>query len=179
VFEYEEEIGRYAKVLQDFITQHELPPEWFRVSDHVAIKCEDGFDYEHVVEELLPDTTQASQVELDGRRLGALWLTSDIPIGDITRVTWVEIMEPRPEKVGKDMVGVEHVEFYYPDFEEITDILDEKEVPYELQQNPGHAWVNITLNDQGLELKLNNRVLADVVEEELDQGIAKPIIAEH
>jgi predicted metalloenzyme YecM len=175
MFEYQEEIGQYAQVLQAFIEEHELPLEWFRVPDHVAIKCSDAYHYEHTVEELLPDAAQTSQVELDGRRLAAIKLTSPFSIGELTRVEWVEVMEPRPEKAGKDMVGVEHAEFFYPDFDEISEVLDENGVAYSFQQNPGHAWVNIVLNEQGQELKLNNRLLADVVEEELADGTARLI----
>lgn len=177
VFEYEEEIVDFAKTLEAFIDQHELPLEWFGVPDHLAIKCADGTDYDYRLEELMIDASAGSQVALDGRRLGALQLISPQPVGQLGSVGWLEIMEPRPEKVGDDVVGLEHVEFYYPDFAEIAELLDARGVAYTEQSNPGHTWINIVLNEAGQELKLNNRLLADVVAEELADGTAHSLLA--
>ncbi len=38
MFEYEEEIERYVRVLENFINAHELPDMWFAMPDHVALK---------------------------------------------------------------------------------------------------------------------------------------------
>lgn len=172
MFEYEEEVERFAEVLEGFIERYELPEEWFKVPDHLAIKCADGLDYVYTVEELLPDAHQASEIVMDERRLATLQLVSPVQVGDLGEVSWLEIMEPRPEKVGKDLIGLEHMEFYYPDFDEVTVLLAKYDIDFTLQQNPGHAWVNIVLNEQGQELKLNNRLLGETVAEEIGNGTA-------
>jgi predicted metalloenzyme YecM len=172
MFEYEEAIEEFAKVLTDFIAKYELPDKWFKNPDHLAIKCADGLDYEYKTQDLLPDAQQASEVTLDGRRLAALHLISPQPVGSFGNVSWLEIMQPRPEKQGKGIVGLEHIEFYYPDFSEISSVLQEKGVTFVEQANPGHEWLNIKMNDYGHELKLNNRLLEDIVSYELEEGIA-------
>jgi hypothetical protein len=96
--------------------------------------------------------------------LAALHLISPQSVGDLGEVSWLEIMEPRPEKVGKDFVGLEHIEFYYPDFDEVREALDKYKVSYTQQNNPGHDWINIVLGEAGQEFKLNSRLLSDVVE---------------
>lgn len=172
MFEYEEEIERFAEELEGFIGRYELPEKWFKVPDHLAIKCADGLDYVYRVEELLADAHQASEIIMDERRLATMELISPVIVGDLWKVSWLEIMEPRPEKVGKDVVGLEHIEFYYPDFDEVTRLLASYDIEFTLQHNPGHAWVNIVLNKQGQELKLNNRMLGETVAEELENGTA-------
>lgn len=176
MLEYEERIQAYAEILQNFIVQYELPAEWFASPDHLALKCADSIDYDYTLQELLADAQLAAEVFMDQRRLAALHLTVQQAVGTLGSVEWLEIMEPRPAKLGKGMVGLEHMEFYYPDFDEITKVLTTRKVTFTLQANPGHAWVNIVLNQSGQELKLNNRPLADVVREELADGTAHSVL---
>jgi hypothetical protein len=65
------------------------------------------------------------------------------------------------------------MEFLYPRFDAITSVLGYAKVAYELQQNPGHSWVNIVINSDGQELKLNDQLLGDVVVEEIADGRSK------
>ncbi len=172
MFDYQDAIAEYAQSLEDFIIRNELPPTWFKKADHIAIKCADADDYEYRLQDLLADARQASQVYLDGRHLAALLLTSAQPVGSMGDVSWAEIMEPRPDKTSETLIGVDHMEFYYPNFGEIAEILQKRGVPFQQRSNPGHDWINIKLNSQGQEVKLNNRPLAEIVEDELTEGIA-------
>ncbi|HTE21430.1 MAG TPA: VOC family protein [Candidatus Limnocylindria bacterium] len=167
-----QEAQKYVEGLRRFITVHELPGEWFGVADHVAVKGRDAADFEQLLKLFRPLAQQLTCIDMDGRRLATAWLKEPIAIGNFGSVEWVEIMEPRPEKVGKDVVGFEHMEFYFPDFVAIRAVLDHKGVKYEMEQNPGHQWVDIVINQTGQELKLNNRTLADVIPEELASGKA-------
>lgn len=172
MFEYEETIKNYVQALEELVAKYELPDTWFRAPDHLAITCADGLDYEYILQDLLPDAQHASEVNMDGRRLAALCLISPQPVGSFGKLSWLEVMEPRPEKLDNDLVGLEHMEFYYPDFSEICEVLQVNAIAYTQQSNPGHQWINIVINDQGQELKLNNRALAEIVSQELGEGIA-------
>jgi predicted metalloenzyme YecM len=165
----------YAAELRRFVTTYELPAEWFKVPDHVAVKGGDAADFEALLGVFRPLAKQMTCIDMDGRRLATAWLKEPVAVGDFGTLEWIEIMEPRPEKVGKDVVGFEHMEFYFPDFEAIRAALDAKHVEYEMEQNPGHQWVNIVINAAGQELKLNNRTLGDVIAEELKSGTARII----
>jgi predicted metalloenzyme YecM len=160
----------YATELRAFVRDNDLPSKWFKVIDHVAFKFRGRKDYEAGVELFRPLASQISCIDMDGRSLATAQLKEGLKVGDFGSVKWIEIMEPRPAKIGKDLVGFEHVEFYYPNFEEIKTVLSQHDIAYTLQTNPGHTWVNIVINDIGQELKLNNRTLGDVVTEEIKNG---------
>lgn len=170
---FETDIQKYADSLETFVSQHSLPADWFRVPDHIAIKGADATGFEELMNTFQPLANQLSYIEMDGRRLGTAQLVSSMAIGTFGSVSWVEIMEPRPEKVGKDVVGMEHMEFFYPHFDEIKSVLADRGIDFEPQENPGHAWINIVINDGGQELKLNDRLLTDAVTEEIKQGLTK------
>jgi predicted metalloenzyme YecM len=167
---FEEQTKEYAETLAKFVAEYNLPKEWFAVADHLAVKGADGTEFEALVEHTKAAAYQVSCIDLDGRRLATAKLKETIKVGDFGTVEWLEIMEPRPEKIGKDVVGLEHMEFYFPDFTTAEAVLKEKGIAYEIQQNPGHTWINIVLNDRGQELKLNNKTLSDIVTEELKTG---------
>lgn len=165
----ENEIKEYEKSFNSFLSKYELPTEWFLVADHVAIKCADRSDYTNTCQIMSSKTREGVwEIELDGRSLGSAELESPIYIGE-HMFSWIEIMQPRP---GKESAHgfVEHTEFLFADFDHVVDILNQKNIPYELQENPGHRWINIVIDDQGREIKINNKVLAEVVKWELQEG---------
>jgi len=141
-----EQIKSYATALSKFATLHTLPDQWFKTPDHLAIKGADSEDFTRLVGFWRPHSFQITAVQMDQRRLATAQLNGGINIGRFGEIKWVEIMEPRPEKVGHDVVGVEHMEFYYPNFDEVRLILDDRKVAYEMQENPGHKWINIKIN---------------------------------
>jgi len=165
-----QEIADYARELRAFIGQYDLPSNWFEVVDHVAFKYKDKAECEAAIKDFRKMSSQITAVHLNNRQLATAQLQLSLWIGDFGAAKWIEIMEPRPERVGQDIVGLEHLEFYYPNFGEITEALDSKGVLYEIQSNPGHNWVNIVINSTGQELKLNDRMLGDVVAHELVTG---------
>jgi predicted metalloenzyme YecM len=173
VTDFEAQIDEYAQELQNFIARQELPDGWFKTADHVAVKGADAAGFEALVEHFRPLSERISCVDMSGRRLATAQLKQPVIVGTLGAVSWVEIMEPRPEKVGKDVVGFEHMEFLFPDFSAVQAILDEKHIAYEMESNPGHSWVNIKLNERGQELKLNDRLLGDAVTEEIQSGKAR------
>ena len=87
-------------------------------------------------------------------------------------------MEPKPENVGRDIVGGEHMEFFYPDFAAAQAFLQtqaterDQEVSHELDLSSSvHQTLVLPFGD-GYEIKLNNRTLADIIPEELASGEA-------
>lgn len=164
----------YGKTLAAFVNAHRLPAEWFELPDHIAIKCQDRADFDEQIATIKAHKTgDITAVDLEGqnRTLASVFLTKAITVGGFGSVDLLEIMQPRPEKEGQDLVGFEHMEFTFPDFSAITAKLDDEGVHYTLpDDNPHHKWVNIVLNDRGNELKLNNRSLSEIVAEETEKG---------
>jgi len=166
-------VAEYAAALEKFRTGNDLPKEWFAVPDHLAIKCANPADYERTVQEWLPYASHISYASINSRRLASIHLTSALAVGNNGEVAWVEVMEPRPEKVGKDPVGIDHMEFLFPDFKAVITVLNAKNIPFEADENPLHKWISILAN--GHEFKLNDQVLAKVVEYNLANGLATVI----
>jgi len=170
---FEAELTAYAEAVKSFRAEYDLPAEWFAGPDHVAIKCAGSSDYEATLALWLPKAAQAQYVELNGRRLASARLLEPITVGGLGRADWLEVMEPRPEKVGIDPVGVDHMEFVFTDFAAAERVLRAKGIPYEAQQNPGHEWLSILAD--GHEFKLTNKSLADVIAAEFASGAAKAL----
>lgn len=159
--DFEVQLAAYAQAIETFRLKHNLPDEWFAKPDHVAIKCADGADYVAEMRAWLPKAAQAQYVQLNGRRLGSLRLMQPMQAGNLGQIEWLEIMEPRPEKVGVDPVGVDHMEFVYGDYEAAAKVLEAKAVSYEPQGNPSQQWLSVEAG--GREFKLTGKKLADVV----------------
>jgi len=165
-----DEIKKYAASLSDLIAGHQLPASWFAVPDHLAFKGRDSAHYLELVHIFRPLAKRVSYIHLDNRRLATAELVKSVVAGDFGAVGWIEIMEPRPEKAGADVVGLEHMEFLYPDFEAVKAELSLKKVAYELQSNPNHQWINIVINSAMQEVKLSNKPLEAIVRQEIEQG---------
>lgn len=176
MIDFETARTEYEQSLTEFVGRYELPETWFSQIDHVAIKCADAADYEATVQQWLPQSQELSYVSLDYRRLASARLSGGVALGRFGHAQWLEIMEPRPEKLGADTVGIDHVEFYFRDFTEVQKELIEKGIKYTPQSNINHDWLSIVINDQGQELKINNRTLANIVAEEASTGISTSIL---
>jgi predicted metalloenzyme YecM len=168
-----EPLQAYALSLQEFIQEHNLPAEWFAITDHIALKCADAAQFETTAQAWLPLAKQASYVVLNNRRLASFELKEPIAIGALGAVQWLEVMEPRPERAGSDFVGLEHSEFLFPDFAAAEQVLESRDVTYTPQSNPSHRWLNIVINPVGQELKLNSRLLAETVAANIRDGEAR------
>lgn len=167
---FKSELAVYVEAIEAFRLEHGLPSEWFARPDHVAIKCADSIDYDSMVGEWLPSAAHCYYVRLNNRRLGTAKLLKPIAIGDLGVVEWIEIMEPRPEKVGIDPVGIDHMEFDFADFTAAEEILNAKGVPYERQKNRNHEWLSVMAH--GHEFKLSSKSLDHIIAAELASGAA-------
>lgn len=170
---FEHAVDQYVASLERFAHRRGLPTEWFSEPDHLAVKCLDGEHYEDMVAAWGRRSNLASYVRMNGRRLASIHLGEVVSLGIFGDVEWLEIMEPRPKKVGIDIVGIDHAEFVFPDFTAADVVLAKRSIPHELQSNPNHSWLNIPINATGQELKLNNRPLADIVTHEIETGVAE------
>lgn len=167
---FEQQVADYAAALHSFRAGHDLPAEWFAEPDHIAVKCAGAEDFDAALEQWLPRAESLSYIWLNGRRLATAQLLGPLAVGEEGEVSWLEIMEPKPEKAGKDVVGVDHMEFMFADFAAVTALLRERDVVFEHQENPSHRWVSIDM--YGHELKLNDLPLAAVVPKEIAEGTA-------
>jgi predicted metalloenzyme YecM len=171
---FKEEVKVYTKSLARFMYLYSLPEKWFTKPDHLAIKAKDAAAYDAHVEYWKDKAVKGrvSEIKMNGRRLGTVRLKEPFSVGPFGIISWIELMEPRPNMVGKDKVGLDHMEFYYPKFDEVMTALKERDVIAKLESNPSHEWISIILHD-GHELKLNNGRLGTMVSKEIKQGLSR------
>lgn len=166
----QKELEKYEMSFTAFVDEHSLPAEWFAHPDHFAVKCADRDDYIATYRLLsnVADKEGIWAVDMDGRSLASAKLASRFLLGGFS-FEWVEIMQPRP---GKETASgyVEHTEFVVPDFTAVEKVLQERGIPFEHQANPGHAWINVVIDDDMREIKFNNLPLEKVVEIEMNEG---------
>lgn len=169
---YLDQMDHYVRELENFIEAHNLPETWFAQPDHIAIKCADDMDYEDTMQEFKDDAEQMTEVRMHGRRLGTVKLISGVALGNFGDVRWIEVMEPRPEKIGKDIIGFDHTEFYVPGFKGILMTFNHRGIHYVMPtDNPEHKSINVIINKvTDHELKFTDRSLADIVTSELRDG---------
>jgi hypothetical protein len=112
------EINSYAADLERYISDERLPEEWFGNPDHLAIKAANARHFEDLIELFMKDNpAEVSKIycsRVDNRRIASAFLAGHLAIGNLGEVNLIEIMEPRPEKIGHDKVGVDHMEFKPP-----------------------------------------------------------------
>ena len=138
--------------------------------DHCAIKARDSVEFEEWIAELLPFCTSASFAVLNNRRLATLELKMPVYFGVWGQTTVLEVMEPRPEKVGNDFTGFEHIELFHPSLNSVADTLEQKKVPFDHQENPGHKAVVLALSPEGHEVKFTDNHLRLMVKKQLESG---------
>lgn len=180
--EIKKSLDVYEQHFVDFARQYDIPNDFFLESDHFAVKCASEMDYLETCQEIGSVISGPLwEFEEGGRLLASGMLKGGAEIGGeqlrgrylrIRPFKWVEIMQPRPGKE-TDEGYVEHTEFLYRDHFAVEAMLYARAVEgTERQSNPGHAWVNVPISSDGLlEIKFNDRVLADVVDEERMLGI--------
>ena len=160
----------YAASFAAFTASNPLPKNWFGAPDHFAIKCASKDSYDETCDDVEKFSDGGIwQIELNNSYLASAKLSQKIELDNIGSVDWIEIMQPRPG-MEPDSDFVEHVEFYYPNFDEITEILAKNDIVFELQDNSSHSWVNVVIDKTGREIKFSNKTLAKIVEEEKRVG---------
>lgn len=169
--EYDHDLGKFIRSTGKTSLEH-VPLHWFMSPDHVAIKCADSEHYNAELAVYEARSVRMTEARLNNRRLAAGELRESLILGKIKQIKWLEIMEPRPEKLGNDIVGLDHIEFLVPDLKTVGHGLQEMNVAYKFEANDGHSWLSIRINELGQELKFTDKPLAQVVEGELREGIA-------
>lgn len=170
------QIFAYGEALRDFVDEFNLPEEWFIDPDHVAYKCRSADHFDEIVRLANDDAEQLVVVTLDGRNIASVLLDNLVYVESFGSVEWLEIIQPRLEKQGEDLVGIEHMEFYWADLESVEDILHDRGIPYVLQHSNSMQGICIEIDDLGHEVKLSGRRLASIMQTEIENNDIESIL---
>jgi hypothetical protein len=165
--DYSAELERYAK--------HRLPETLLKKPDHIAIKAFDSPRFEELLEEVkrefsVSDKHIVTEV-LNDRRIATAFLAGPIAVGSFGEVKLLEIMEPRPEKVGEDKVGLDHFEFLVPNLADAVMHIRRSPIhenDYDVRSNSNHDFIEVRFGEiikgeHSREFKLTYESLADIV----------------
>lgn len=173
--EVREQLHAYEQAFSQFIAASHMPKALFRSPDHFAIKCADEADYLETCQAFAGEIIDGSMWELPegGRLLASAQLAGKTSLAG-HEFGWVEIMQPRP---GKETVKgfIEHTEFHAVDYAAAEQMLRRWRVAYDPDGNSGHKWLNVVIDDEGREIKFNNRPLVDVLAYEQEHEMLRPV----
>jgi hypothetical protein len=161
------EVDQYGYQLGSFRAKARLPEYWFNYPDHIAYKTAGLNNFSDIVAQFSPESKKITVDQVDDRFIAAAELLGGVLVPHIGKIRWVEIMEPRPGKVGIDLVGIDHLEFYVEEgLEAIKKGLDRRGriIPYKFEDNDSHEWIAVKINGVGQEVKFTDTQLAEITE---------------
>jgi hypothetical protein len=109
---------------------------------------------------------------MNNRRISLATLNSPFDFKQLGTTQYLEIMEPKPEKAGQGLTGMEHIEIYAQNLNLVKVNVDAANIDYKYAENPSHKAIVIQINKEGQEVKFTDRHLSDIVKEEIDKGKA-------
>lgn len=173
----------YNAALRAFLRRHSLAKSIHELRlDHIAFKCADTAHYASICRGLLDDNNVRTVYEMtmpgEGRRIAAAALQTPLaahaldPLWhpDMSQCQLIEIIEPRPERVGKDAVGIDHSEVLVDtalDLHLWSNRLQALSIDWMLESNPKHDWLSVPLDARGWELELTNVPFMHIIRDAL------------
>lgn len=162
-------LERYKADLDEWVKRYDMS-RYIGPIDHFAIKVEDKLSFGKVVDAVKPfcvnrhrGTPGLSIRDMHGRRIAVALLKEPIEFGDAL-ISCIEIMQPRPEAEGKDVIGLDHLELINPNLLEIEQALRVSGADYYVDEtNPYKEIIVSFLNDRRERIKFTNRTLAEIV----------------
>lgn len=154
--------GLYLLSLRDFFYLHGIK-HLLGPIDHLAYKTADTGHFDYCLSCLEPICVRSHFVTMDNRKLATLELYKPINCEGLGETKLLELMEPRPEKVGKDFIGLEHAEIYHRNLAKIQKELEAQGVNYQVQKNPSHRTIVFPISRAGQEIKFTDRPLGEII----------------
>jgi predicted metalloenzyme YecM len=167
------ELETYFNSLGEFIANHRWIDDKFSI-DHVGIKAYDMADYEACLSVVKAVARDLYEIEMNNRRIAIAVLAEILDVAG-KGIRYIELMEPRPEKVGRDTVGLDHTEIYVPDFETTLRIVDSSGEMHEYYDNGHHKALVFKIGRNGEEIKISDTPIEKVIEDELLSGELKKL----
>jgi len=178
-----------SSVISKYISQVKIDSykidmdQWFEKSaakkflgrtDHFAIKVENEIMLNNVVQAIKPfclsrsgNTPGLSVRKMHGRSIAVALLKDPIFIGS-EAVSCIEIMQPRPEAEGDDVVGLDHLELVNPNLKAIVDFLNEQGVNYYVDNTNAYKDIVVAfVNDKKERLKFTNKTLPEIIPQQI------------
>ncbi|MDQ3239526.1 MAG: VOC family protein [bacterium] len=153
----------YLDELTTFLSKNNLTDLVLPPVDHFAYKLQDAPSYEQYLEQIAFYATSVKYIKINERRIATIILKDSISFKHLGQTSCLEVMEPRPQKVGIDFVGLEHIEVLCTNQDELAKKLIQRNISYDLFKSPYHEAIVLKINTKGQEISFTNMPLNDVV----------------
>ncbi|MBX4197250.1 hypothetical protein KW801_01690 [Candidatus Saccharibacteria bacterium] len=174
------EITDYGRLVAGYVYHQNFPEVLLSDPDHVMIKSSDPADFDTKFKQLKPWTAEDRYfAEIDGRFLVAARFLVPLALIERRPVEWIQIMEPKSLDGTFDYFGVEYAEFFYQDFDKARLMLDKNKIEYSKKADEDHSWLNIRINNQGQEIRITDKLLAETIDSEVESGRARPLPSQY
>lgn len=164
----------YATFLSAFIGTYKLDSLFSgKPVDHIAVKAAGLDDFERYLESITPFANLVVRSEVNSRWLVTARLIKAVNLGTYGPVSYVELMQPKPGSNPNGLVGLDHVEFVNPNFNQIDARLWQVKAGKKLQSNSNHSAIVVVINSKGQEVKFTNTTLLEINQKEVKEGRAE------
>jgi hypothetical protein len=171
-----QEIRDYGHRLEAFAKSKGIPDPLIADPDHAMIKVPTPAAFNERYSSLLTGIAeQPVFTEIDFRFIVAARLLIPISLTPGRILDRIEIMEAKSPEGTADYLGVEYTEFFYRDFNRAVNVLNKRQVPHELRHDGIHRWISMRMNDEGQEMRITDRRLAETLDLELDGEMARKL----
>lgn len=164
----------FGSKVTSYARSNDFPEALLSQPDHVMIKSINPADFDKKFNSLKPWTAEKPYfIDIDDRFLVAARLLVPMALSQHRPVDWIELMEPKSSEGTADYLGVEYAEFFYTNFDQARLMLERKKIDYDRRADQDHRWLNVRINDEGQEIRITDRMLAETIDSELETGRAK------
>lgn len=170
--EIQQQATDYTTGLARFFVQHGAALALQPPVDHFAIKAKDSAEFDDWIQALTDHAEHLSYIKRDNRRLATAILHDPLRCPGFGETCYLEIMEPKPDKIGKSAHGFEHIELFTPELDILADKLEKNGIKFERQEHGHHRTLVIVLDDEKYhEVKFTDCPLAQVINQDGDQRV--------
>ncbi len=163
-------IEEYEGVLTEYLDVKGLRDLVPYKIDHIAVKLSDTSEYENFINDNLAFFASANYIQMNNRRITTVRLKNAIETTSFGSVFYLEIMEPKPEKVGTFKSGLDHAEIWVPNFDELEKEFGLRDLEFVRSDNGHHRTLIFKMNDLW-EVKFTDKTIEDTVKDEIESGL--------
>ena len=162
-------IDSYARDLDAWFDTYDVR-SLIGIADHFAIKTENEATLHALVKEIAPycvaqdmQTPGLSVRRMHDRYIATALLKEPLRIKE-TNVFCIELMQPQPKYEGKDLVGLDHLEYVLTDIDKVQSTLDDRGIQYRIDtRNTYKRVIWVKINALGERIKFTDKTLAEIV----------------
>lgn len=160
--------------LTHFARGKKMPTLLFDKPDHIALHASNIRDFDRRVKEIERQSEELIFREAHDRFIITAKLAGPLALADIGRIHWVEIIEPIEEEAKVGLIGGDHVEFLYPDFSGVRELLKNRNIDYRIDEDP-QPRIKVPYGKNGDEIRFTSQPIGEILAQDIELGEATAV----